>query len=60
MQSEVESALELLLDAGKGVESRMVRELVEPRTKATVPKVKPHIVDLKSYDALLGRNEVAS
>ncbi len=60
MESEVESALQLLLEAGAGVDARSVRELVQPMTEAVVPSLKPAIVDLAVYDALLGPIEVAS
>ena len=58
LEAEVQTALDLLLGEGvlKGVEQ--VKALVAP-SKPEVPELSAPVVDLESYDALLGR-EVAS
>jgi len=60
MQSEVETALVLLLDENKVPYAEEVKALVAPRAP-DIPDMKPLEVDLDSYDALLGNGgEVAS
>lgn len=60
MESEVESALELLLEVGAQLTAHSLRELVEPTTQAVVPELEPAVVDLAVYDGLLSSDEVAS
>lgn len=52
MESEVEAALELLLEAGEVPESDKVKTLLS-ETETTVPDVSIEPVDLTGYDALL-------
>lgn len=60
MESEVEAALLLLLDAGQCPDSAQVKALVQPREAANpVDLPVPH-VDLGAYDTLLRATEVAS
>jgi transposase InsO family protein len=61
MESEVEAALALLLDAGRCPDSTQVKALVQPREAADpVDLVAVPHVDLGAYDALLRSTEVAS
>lgn len=57
MESDVETALNLLLAGGELVDADQVKALVAP-AKATVPELAVPEVDLAAYDALL--SEVAS
>ena len=61
MQSEVETALELLYDAGQLPLERTVTDLVRPKP-AAVPEISIEPVELESYDTLLDHQglEVAS
>jgi hypothetical protein len=61
MQCEVETALELLYDAGELPLERTVTDLVRPEP-ATIPEISIEPVELESYDALLENRilEVAS
>lgn len=61
MECEVEAALEALLEAGESPCAEAVRDLVQP-AEATVPELELPVVDLSSYDSLLGSEvrEVAS
>lgn len=52
-ESEVQSALELLLDAGQVPEAERVKELVRP-VPPPIPAMAVPIVDLALYDTLLG------
>jgi len=58
MQSDVEEALELLLQEGKAVSAEAVKALVVPQQPTAVPQLMVQTVDLCAYDALLG--EVAA
>ncbi len=58
MESEVETALELLHEQGELPESERVKALVSP-SATDVPEVAPLKVDLRSYDALLPSEGVA-
>ena len=54
IESDVETALALLLAEGNGISADAVKALVSTtEVKTEVPKLAPHIVDLGSYDALL-------
>ncbi len=57
MESEVEAALDCLLEAGQAPLPEEVKALVCPRTPE-VPELKAYVPDLTSYDALIGQ-EVA-
>ena len=61
MQSEVETALELLYDTGQLPLERTVTDLVRPKP-AAVPEISIEPVELESYDTLLDHQglEVAS
>lgn len=58
LESDVVTALELILDAGEVPTSRVVEELVAPRAPAC-PVVEVRDPDLASYDGLLTREEAA-
>jgi hypothetical protein len=59
MESEVQAALELLLNAGEVPRAAKVKDLVEP-SAPEVPDMPVPVVDLSGYDKLLGeRKEVA-
>lgn len=59
MESEVQAALELLLNAGDVPRAVQVRELVKP-SSPEVPDLPALVVDLNGYDKLLGEErEVA-
>ncbi len=61
LESEVEAALALLLEAGQGISLERVKALVESQVRAEGPEMKPFEVDLCSYDTLLPTSmEVAS
>ncbi len=60
MESEVEAALALLLDAGQCPDSVQVKALVQPREAASPADLPVPHVDLGAYDALLRATEVAS
>ena len=61
MESEVETALELLLGADAAPSSRAVKDLAEPGRRLVVPDLAPSEVDLAVYDCLLPCSvEVAS
>jgi hypothetical protein len=53
-ESEVETALSLLLDAGTAPTHEAVRELVQGQPNPAVPQLSPAALDLSSYDQLLG------
>ena len=53
MESDVEAALELLLEAGQTPSSDGVKALVAPE-KTELPELEVQHVDLRGYDALLG------
>ena len=56
LQTEVEAALELLLDAGEVPTPERVKALTERKTQpARVTDMPPLVPDLSVYDALLGR-----
>lgn len=57
MECEVETALSLLLDDGRLPTAQAVKDLVQPEPPV-VPVVSIPKVDLTSYDALLGQNEL--
>jgi len=59
MESEVESALELLLDAGVRPGYRATKDLVAP-DQPTVPEVVAGEVDLREYDTLLEQSEAVA
>jgi hypothetical protein len=54
-ETEVQAALELVLEAGQVPEPDRVRDLVRPVTP-TVPALAIPVVELASYDALLGEH----
>lgn len=58
-ESEVETALSLLLDAGATPTHDAVRELVGQKPTPAVPELSPATLELSSYDALLSSQEVA-
>ena len=58
-ESEVESAVELLLEAGTLPLADAVRELVGEQVALNVPELSPHRLELSSYDQLLGHQEAA-
>jgi transposase InsO family protein len=58
MQSEVETALVLLLGEKRAVSSEAVKSMVLPKAQPVVPELTPLNVDLHTYDSLLG--EVAA
>ena len=61
MESEVEAALECLLDAKQVPDADSVRFLVDPDDQRTeLPELDAYEVELGSYDQLLGDAEVAS
>ena len=61
LESEVEAALALLLEAEHGISLERVKALVESQVRAEGPEMKPFEVDLCSYDTLLPTSmEVAS
>jgi transposase InsO family protein len=60
MESEVEAALALLLDAEQCPDSAQVKALVQPREAADPVDLAVPQVDLCAYDALLRATEVAS
>jgi hypothetical protein len=61
LESEIEAALALLLEAEQGISLEKVKALVESQVRAEGPEMKPFEVDLSSYDALLPTSmEVAS
>jgi hypothetical protein len=53
LETEVEAALELLLDAGQGISLERVKALVDSRHHAEPPQMEAFEVDLSSYDELL-------
>ena len=53
MESEVAEALEILLDSDQVPRSEDVKDLVAPESP-DVPELLAPVVDLKSYDELLG------
>ena len=53
MESEVEAAIELLLQAEQAPDFDAVKALVAP-TEAVVPEIAEPLVDLAAYDDLLG------
>jgi hypothetical protein len=53
LETEVEAALELLLDAGQGISLESVRALVDSRLHADPRQMDAFEVDLSSYDELL-------
>jgi transposase len=57
-ESEVETALGLLLEQGASPTFDLVRDLVRVPTATTIPVLKTAVLDLSVYDRLLGR-EVA-
>ena len=61
METEVEQALELLLEAATDPTAEQVRQLVSP-VRPEVPELAAGVVDLAEYDELLGqtREEVVS
>jgi hypothetical protein len=60
MESEVEQALLLLLEAGVVPKAEEVKDLVAPE-KPAVPQLQTPVVSPSEYDALLGwRREAAS
>jgi len=58
MESEVETALVLLLESGAMFSSDHVKELVGTK-RPTVPMITPPRVDLAEYNILLNKKEVA-
>lgn len=54
MESDVASALALLLDEGRAITSEAVKGLVSSEARPQVPAIAPMSVDLSDYDALLG------
>lgn len=58
-ESEVETALGLLLEAGKLPSHDTVRELVGLRPAPVVPELSPPVLSLSSYDQLLRSQEAA-
>lgn len=54
MESEVEAAIELLLEAGEVPTPERVKELVGGQEPAKVPELTVPSVDLREYDGLLG------
>ncbi len=58
-ESEVETALGLLLEAGKLPSHDTVRELVGLRPAPVVPELSPPVLSLSSYDQLLSSQEAA-
>lgn len=59
METEVETALLLLMEEGSMFSSAHVKELIGIKQK-TAPEIKPPIVDLVEYNILLQDQEVAS
>jgi hypothetical protein len=55
MESDVDTALALLLAEGAPIEHHRVRELVQQKARPSVPAMEPLCADLSAYDALLGR-----
>jgi hypothetical protein len=55
MQSEVEAGLELLLGAGEVPTAERVKALMGKDKPVEAPLLAPPVVDLRDYDALLGR-----
>jgi hypothetical protein len=61
MESEVEAALECLIEAGQVPSADTVRSLVDPDDhQAKLPALEAYHVELDCYDELLGDEEVAS
>ena len=58
MESEVETALELLMENGTLFSSNHVKDLLGLK-KQQIPKMKPAQIDLSDYDVLLENKEVA-
>lgn len=52
-EAEVETALSLLLEAGKLPTFDAVRDLVSPSEHRAVPEIEKPILDLSPYDQLL-------
>ena len=52
-ETEVETALSLLLDAGSLPTHEAVRELVQGQPTLAIPQLSPAQLDLSSYDRLL-------
>jgi len=55
VESDVAVALQCLLEAGELPNPDVVKELVSPQRRVTVPALKPLKVDLTPYNGLLGR-----
>ncbi|MFZ4580699.1 MAG: IS21 family transposase [Myxococcota bacterium] len=55
MQAEVEAGLDLLLGAGEMPTAERVKALMGKDKPIEAPQLAPPIVDLRDYDALLGR-----
>jgi hypothetical protein len=60
MESDVEAALECLLDDGQVPTAETVRDLMGGVTQSGPPMLDAYTVELGDYDALLGPKEVAS
>ncbi len=58
-EHEVETALSLLLESATLPTHEAVRDLVQGRPSPAVPQLSPPLLELSSYDALLGQREVA-
>jgi hypothetical protein len=54
IEADVEAALTLLLAHGKPISADAVKTLVSAATTVDVPELAPQLVDLGTYDALLG------
>jgi hypothetical protein len=57
-ESEVETALTLLLEAGKLPTFDAVRDLVSPSEQRAVPQIEKPILDLSAYDQFLPSRRV--
>jgi hypothetical protein len=53
MESEVETALSMLLDDKASITADAVKALVMQKCTPTVPEMTPPTVDLQAYDRLL-------
>ncbi len=53
LETEVETALELLLHEGRAIEADEVKSLVQGKTAPALPNMAPLVPDLRAYDALL-------
>lgn len=58
MQSDVQEALDLLLQHGERITVDAVKELLSPAT-SSVPQLQPYEPELTSYNALLSQGDTS-